>query len=289
MLNIEELIGLKGKTVVITGAASGMAKVATDLLLSLGAKVYAIDRNAVTQPVEKPIQGDLSNKASIDEVVAQLPEKIDAAYLCAGVGLRPNWEKFIQMVNFVGSRYLAEAILPRMVDGGSITFISSTGGYGWTQNMGIVNEVLATESFEAAEKWIEDHLDYFKQEGAPDPYQFSKQCMSAYVKQKCRAPEYIGRKIRINAIGPSFTSTPLIADFNKAVSKDGTEKSGEDEMYNLFLRSWNGRPGTPEEMGYPLVVLGSQMFSYLSGQVLYIDFGMTGEMDYHIACAATQN
>jgi hypothetical protein len=38
--------------------------------------------------------------------------------------------------------------------------------------------------------------------------------MSAYIKQKCRAPEYIMRKIRINAIGPSFTATPLIADFN---------------------------------------------------------------------------
>ena len=284
MLNLEQLVGLKDKTVVITGAASGMAKVATELLLSLGAKVYAIDRNAVDAPVTKSIQGDLSRKDSIADVVAQLPEGIDAAYLCAGVGLRPNWEKFIQMVNFVGTRYLAEALLPKMKDGSSITFISSTGGYGWTGNMKVVGQLLATPTFEDAEQWIDAHLDYFKQEGAPDPYQFSKQCLSAYVKAKCRSEEYIMRKIRVNAIGPSFTSTPLIADFNKAVSKDGSEKSGEDEMYNLFLKSWNGRPGTPEEMGYPLVLIGSPMFSYLSGQVLYIDFGMTGEMDFQAAC-----
>ena len=150
--------------------------------------------------------------------------------------------------------------------------------------MKVVGQLLATPTFEDAEQWIDMHLDYFKQDGAPDPYQFSKQCLSAYVKAKCRSEEYIMRKIRVNAIGPSFTSTPLIADFNKAVSKDGSEKSGEDEMYNLFLKSWNGRPGTPEEMGYPMVLLGSPMFSYLSGQVLYIDFGMTGEMDFQAAC-----
>ncbi len=288
MLKLEELVGLKDKNVVITGAASGMAKVATDLLLSLGAKVYAIDRNAVEAPVEKSIQGDLSKKESIDAVVAQLPDKIDAAYLCAGVGLRPNWEKFIQMVNFVGSRYLAEALLPKMVDGGSITFISSTGGYGWTGNMKMVGQLLAAKTFEDAESWIDAHIDYFKEEGAPDPYQFSKQCMSAYVKAKCRSEEYIMRKIRINAIGPSFTATPLIADFNKAVSRDGSEKSGEDEMYNLFLKSWNGRAGLPEEMGYPMVIIGSKLCSYLSGQVVYIDFGMTGEMDFQQACAAAE-
>ena len=52
-LNIEKLLGFEGKTVVITGAASGMAHSAAELLLSLGAKVYAIDINEVDLPVEK--------------------------------------------------------------------------------------------------------------------------------------------------------------------------------------------------------------------------------------------
>ena len=251
----------------------------------MGAKVYAVvNSKPCTLPVETSIKGNLSIKSEIDNVVSQLPEKIDVLFMCHGVGLKPDREKFIQMTNFVGQRYMVEQLLPRIVDGGSVTFISSTGGYGWPGNMANVGALLKTESFEEAEKWVEDHIGMFAEAGAPDPYQFSKQCVSAYVKSKTRAPEFIGRKIRINAIGPSFTATPLIADFNKAVSKDGSEKSGEDEMYNLFLKSWNGRPGTPEEMGYPLVLLGSPMFSYLSGQVLYIDFGMTGEMDFQAAC-----
>ena len=186
------------------------------------------------------------------------------------------------MVNFVGQRYMAEALLPKIVDGGAITFISSSGGYGWEQNMQNVGALLETPTFEEAESWVEEHVDMFAQ-GGPDPYQFSKQCLSAYVKSKTRSEEFIGRKIRVNAIAPSFTSTPLIKDFNAAVSKDGSNESGENEMYNLFLRSWNGRPGKPEEMAYPLVITASDICSYLSGQVIYIDFGMTGEMDWKAA------
>ena len=284
-LNIEKLLGFEGKTVVITGAASGMAHSAAELLLSLGAKVYAIDMNEVDLPVEKAIKGNLSDKNAIDSVVSELPERIDIVYMCHGVGLRPDREKMIQMVNFVGQRYMAEAMLPKISDGGAITFISSSGGYGWEHNMKNVGTLLETASFEEAEHWVEENIHMFEQEG-PDPYQFSKQCLSAYVKSKTRDEAFIGRKIRINAIAPSFTSTPLIKDFNAAVSKDGTNESGEAEMYNLFLKSWNGRPGKPEEMAYPLVITGSDVCSYLSGQVIYIDFGMTGEMDWK---AATEN
>lgn len=282
-LNIEKLLNFEGKTVVITGAASGMAHCATELLLSLGAKVYAIDMNDVDLAVEQTIKGNLAQRSAIDQVVSQLPNQIDIVYMCHGVGLRPEREKFIQMVNFVGQRYMAEALLPKIKDGGAITFISSSGGYGWEKNMANVGALLSTSTFEEAEKWVEDHVSMFAAGEGPDPYQFSKQCLSAYVKSKTRSPEYIGRKIRINAIAPSFTSTPLIKDFNAAVSKDGTNESGENEMYNLFLKSWNGRPGKPEEMAYPLVITASDICSYLSGQVIYIDFGMTGEMDWQAA------
>ena len=285
MKNIEELLGYQGKTVVITGAASGMAKSATELLLSLGAKVYAVDRNETDLPVFQFISADLSQKATIDEVVAQLPEKIDALFMCHGVGIGKGKEKFIQMVNFVGQRYMVEELLPRITDGGSVTFISSTGGYGWEQNMQNVGEVLACPTFEATEQWVDEHLDLFTDGQTPDPYQFSKQCVTAYVKSKTRAPEFIDRKIRINAIGPSFTSTALIKEVNLAASSDGTEAGGAQVLHDLYLKSWNGRPGLPEEMGYPLVFIGSDLFSYLSGQVLYIDFGLTGEFDFQAASA----
>ena len=42
-MEIKELFGFEGKNVVITGAASGMGKAACELLIELGANVYAAD------------------------------------------------------------------------------------------------------------------------------------------------------------------------------------------------------------------------------------------------------
>ncbi|MDO4538122.1 MAG: SDR family oxidoreductase [Coriobacteriales bacterium] len=286
-MDIKDLLGYEGKTVVVTGAASGMAHCAAELLLSLGAKVWAVDMNDCDLPVEATIKGNLAEKDAIDSVCAQLPEQIDALFMCHGVGLKPGRETFIQLVNFVGQRYMAEKLVERIPDNGSVTFISSTGGYGWPYNMGMVSKMLDTASFEEAAELAAEFAPSFSDgsdsENALDPYQFSKQCLSAYVKKMCRVEPYIGRKIRINAIGPSFTATPLIADFEAATSKDGSLESGRDAMYELFLKSWNGRAGKPEEMGWPLVLIGSKVFSYLCGQIIYIDFGMTGEMDWATA------
>lgn len=44
------------------------------------------------------------------------------------------------------------------------------------QNIG---EVLACPTFEATEKWVDEHVDLFTDGQTPDPYQFSKQCVTA--------------------------------------------------------------------------------------------------------------
>lgn len=280
MLSVEKIMDLRGKTVVITGAASGMAKAATKLLLSLGAEVYAIDRNAIDLPVARSIQGDLSNGPAIDAVVEQLPDSIDAAYLCCGVALMKDREKMIMDINYFGQKYLAEKLLPRIVDEGSVTFISSTGGYYWHAHMDLIREVLAIDSFDEFDTWVLSHLGIYNKDSVPDVYSFSKECLNAYVKSKSREGDYIKRKVRINAIGPSYSATGLIGDFNKAISPDGSDEGGAEIMNNMFLKSWNGRPGTSEDMGYPLVVIGSRLFGYMSGQIVYIDYGLTGDMWY---------
>lgn len=280
MKTVEALMGYKNKNVVITGSASGMAKAATELLISLGANVYAIDRNDIDLPVFKAIKGDLSTKEGIDKVFSELPENIEALFMCHGVALIPQKEKFIQLVNFIGQKYFVEAVLPRISDNGSISFISSSGGYGWEKKIDIIHEYLNCPTFEEQANWVDSHMEIFSEGYSSDSYCFSKQCINAYIKTKVRSLEFIDRKIRINAIAPSYTISGLTKDFNLAISQDGSEESGEKLMHDLFLKSWNGRPGTSEDMGYPLVMIGSNLFGYLSGQVIYIDFGMTGELDY---------
>ena len=46
-MDLKKLFGFEGKNVVITGAASGMSKSATELLIELGANVYAIKKKQI--------------------------------------------------------------------------------------------------------------------------------------------------------------------------------------------------------------------------------------------------
>ena len=105
---------------VITGSASGMAKSATELLLSLGANVYAIDINPIDLPVKKAYQADLSKKEEIDGVIQDLPDQIDALFLCHGIAAFPGNELLVQKVNFYSQKYITEQLLSRIREHGSV-------------------------------------------------------------------------------------------------------------------------------------------------------------------------
>ena len=66
-MEIKELFGFEGKNVVITGAASGMGKAACELLIELGANVYAADLNPIDLPVKKAFQANLGEKEEIEK------------------------------------------------------------------------------------------------------------------------------------------------------------------------------------------------------------------------------
>ena len=130
-MDLKKLFGYEGKNVVITGAAYGMSGSATELLLELGANVYAIDVNPIDLPVKKAYQADLSDKKQIYKVISSLPKKIDALFLCHGIAGFKDRELLVQKVNFYSQKYMTEQLLDRISDHGSVTFIASVGGFGW--------------------------------------------------------------------------------------------------------------------------------------------------------------
>ena len=269
-MDLKKLFGYEGKTVVITGAASGMSCSAAELLIELGAKVYAIDINPIDLPVEKAYQADLSDKEQIDRVIADLPQKIDALFLCHGIAAFPGRELLVQKVNFYSQKYMTEQLLDRISDHGSITYIASVGGFGWQQVYPTAVELINLPTWEDAMKFYETHPELIQ-----SAYVFAKQCLLSYVTYKCMDPAFIGRKIRINAINPGDTTTGLTDDFNKSTSPTGNAEEGAAMIENIFLKSWNGYAAEPKDMGYPMVVVGSDICSYMSGQLIYIDYGLT--------------
>jgi len=79
---------------------------------------------------------------------------------------------------------------------------------------------------------------------------------------KSMAIELGSRNIRSNAIAPGFIVTEM------------TEELGDETIKQYFEAIPLKRGGTPEEIANTCVFLGSDMSSYLTGQVLNVDGGM---------------
>jgi glucose 1-dehydrogenase len=84
------------------------------------------------------------------------------------------------------------------------------------------------------------------------------------------ALEYAGRGIRVNAIGPGATITPI----NRAWVDD-PEKRAQVEQHIPM-----GRSGTAVEMAAVTVFLASDEAAYITGQTLYVDGGLTLYPDF---------
>ena len=272
-MDFKALFGLEGKNVVITGAGSGMGYAATRLLQALGANVYAtVRRKPLDFSVCREIKADLGSPAGLDAAIAQFPDTIDALFLCHGISNSPGKTNAlqVQLTNYLSFQYLTQALLPRIADNGSVTFISSDGGKDWRASLGPCLELIgcADVGWDQAVAWYKAHPAC-----TGDGYVFSKKCQHAFVMSRCHAPEFIQRKIRLNAIAPGMTKTGLTEDFNRSTSPQGDAAQGQAILEKYYLEFWNGRWASPEEMGYPLVAVGSRLFSYMSGQILYIDYG----------------
>ena len=267
---MKDCFGYKGKKVVVTGAASGMGKAAAALLAELGAEVYALDwADASADGIKAYIHTDLSRKESIDGAFEQLPERIDSFFGIAGVsGLRNDFLTTVK-IDLISNKYICEKYLPeRMTDGGSIAFMTSTAGIGWEKegNKKYYLPVVGAEGWDDAVKALEDT----PLTALPGNlgYSFSKLAMN-YMVAKLQAA-YAPRRIRVNAVLPGSTDTGLKADFTSLTG-------GEDNL--LKYTGYAGRLAKPEEMAGPIVFLNSGMASYVSGELMVVDFGISAEVE----------
>ena len=259
---MRDILGYQGKTVVVSGAATGMGNATARTLVDLGAEVHALDVKPIEAPVAQAIEVDLRDRASIDAAVAKLPGRVDKLFNCAGLPGPPFSALDTTLVNFVGLRHFSEAVLPRIPAGGAVASITSVAGMGWQKNLDNVKALCATPDFETGKAWLEANAD--KNNG----YLFSKQCIIFYTK--ARSVELVAREIRINCLSPSPTDTPMLSSFHAQVSKEFLEQH--------FLAPI-GRNATPEEMAEPLILLNSEAARFVSGVNLMVDWGYVASVE----------
>ena len=263
-----EAFRFDNKRVLVVGGATGMGAAAAEAAQSLGADVVVMDYAEVKLAGVKAIKVDLRDKGSIDVAIDECGGPVHALLSCAGVA---DGTAGIEKVNFIGQRHLIERMVneDKMPRGSAIAMISSAAGLGWEAQLPLLIEYLDTPDFDAAAKWIEAHPDKAN-------YSWSKQAVCTYVARQ--AYPFLKKGIRINAIQPGPTDTPLAranADVWLAFAKDYRDSVGIEAS-------------TPEEQAYPLIFLCSAAASHINGISFvidggYVSAGFTGAYDAPIA------
>ncbi len=253
-----DILGYAGKRVIVTGCFSGMGEATAKLLLGLGAEVHGLDYKESALPLASFNNVDLRDTASIDAGVAAIGGKVDALFNCAGLPQTfPALD--VMKVNFIGTRHLTEKVIPLMQGKGAIASIASTGGLGWSRRIPAHMQFFAAATFDEAVAWCEANADTVR-----EGYAFSKEAIIVW--SMLAGARLIKQGIRLNTTMPSPTQTPMMKEFEAATAGAVLEAATQPI----------GRRSTPEEQAGGLVLLNSDLASFVNGVCLPVDGGFMG-------------
>lgn len=249
-------MNLINKTIVITGACSGIGAETVRLMRQRGARVIGMDRNDPMLTLDGFVKVDLSEEAAIDAAVRQLPERIDGLCNVAGVpGTAPVG--LVARVNYLGQRHLTERLIERMPAGGSIVQVSSILGYFYQQRVEQHKALAETAGFEAGLAWLARHP--VEQKGC---YEYFKEALIVWTMQRSQSL-FKQRDLRMNCVAPGPVFTPILGDF---VTQLGPERVQADAERMK-------RPAFADEIAPALAFLCSDDARRINGVNLPVDGG----------------
>lgn len=240
---------LENKTILVTGASSGIGKAIAIECAKMGAQVVITGRNEQRlQETYKQLEGaqpayivaDLTKKEDIETLVNQI-DSLNGLVNCAGLTI-PKPFKFLQeediqevmTVNFNTPLLLTQLLVKKkkLQKASSIIFISSISG---TKVSYIGNSI----------------------------YSASKGAINGICKGL--ALELASQQIRVNTVIPGMVETNIVS------GGEVTQEQMDADKQKYPLK----RYGKPEEVAYAVVYLLSDASSWVTGSNLLIDGGYT--------------
>lgn len=265
---MKDYFGYQNKNVVVTGASSGMGKATAEMLVDLGAKVYALDCNECdVKGIKQYVHVDLSKKESIDQAMKELPSHIDSYFGIAGVSGMKNDFMTTVSIDFIANKYICEEyLIHAMSENGTIAFMTSTGGNGWEKEENkkyYIDAILASGCNATVEAIMKTGFQYLP---GTLGYPYSKLAMNYYTAYLQKS--FASKKIRVNAVLPGSTDTGMKSEFTEMAH-------GEEGL--LSHCGYANRLAYSKEMAGPIVFLNSEMATYASGVLMEVDYGNTVE------------
>ncbi|MEW6471445.1 MAG: glucose 1-dehydrogenase [Actinomycetota bacterium] len=264
--------GLQGKTAVVTGGSSGIGQAIAIRLGHEGVNVAVnyvgrmegacATKAAIEEGVERCmrqvrdagarallVEADVSSEADVERMFKEVAEEFGPAdFLVNNAGIQvsqpsdeldPMAFDRVLAVNLRGSFLCAQQAIRQML---------AEGRPGAIVNISSVHQIIPKPSFLG--------------------YSVSKGGMQNLTRTL--ALEYAGRGIRVNAVGPGATVTPI----NRAWIDDPEKRALVTSHIPM------GRAGDAEEMAAATAFLLSDEAAYITGQTLFVDGGLTLFADF---------
>lgn len=249
MAEFHDPFSLAGRTILVTGASSGIGRSVAVECARRGACLVLVARNeerlAETMSMLKPgehltFSADLSEVTQRENLVAELP-KLDGAVLCAGIAqMKPvsfASQSFFESI--YGTNLYAPADLLRLIvkkktfnPGFSAVMISSVAG----------------------------STDFVPGNSV---YGSGKAALSSFARYA--ALEFASKKIRVNTVSPGMIMTPM------HTGGEFDAEALESVAARIPLRRW----GEPSDVAYACCYLLSDAAAYVTGSDITVDGGLT--------------
>jgi NAD(P)-dependent dehydrogenase (short-subunit alcohol dehydrogenase family) len=253
---------LEGKSVIITGAGSGIGRAASILFTKEGARLIAVDRSDSVKETAKlvsdaggTVEAVMADAGSENDVKAFINKavskygKLDVIWANAGIsgGLVPladqtvdHWQEILR-INLIGPFLAIKYAMPHMIQQkhGAIVCTASVAG--------------------------------LKSGASGHPYAASKAGIISLVQTT--AYSLSGTGVRINAVCPGLIETGMTKPIFDNARERGTD--GKIGQLNPLKRA-----GQPHELAAMGLFLASDEASYVNGQAFPVDGGLTASMPY---------
>ena len=241
------------RTIVITGANSGIGKATAVLAEARGWKPNRADLNG--GDVEADLATPQGRLAFVEEVNALIGEHLDAVIACAGVTLPTS---LTLKVNYFGAIATLEGMLPLLAKGTQPRAIGISSFASVLQpDSELVEACLSGNEAEALR--IAENKD-------PDAYYASsKAAFARWIRRQAITADWVGTGILLNGIAPGIVETPM----TQPMLDDETRRDQLEHVVPMPI----GRHGRPEEIAELLLWLASPANSMMVGQMLFIDGG----------------
>ncbi|WP_416374846.1 SDR family NAD(P)-dependent oxidoreductase [Maricaulis sp.] len=251
------MFSLAGKSAIITGGASGIGRASAVLFAQAGASVMVCDRSdSVEETVEtiraeggdaRSLVMDAGSEADVKAAVAEAVNafgRLDIAFANAGItgGLPEFFETTEQTwadvlrVNLIGPFLAIKHAAPQIIQAGGGSIICTASVAGLRHGAG------------------------------PVAYSASKAGVINLVQHACQS--LLGTNVRVNAICPGLTETGMTKPLYDQVRAAG--KENRIGQLNPLQRG-----GEPEEIAAMALFLASPASSYVNGQAIPVDGGLS--------------